>query len=252
MVFEELPEIGTGTMIRKVAAIPSDFSLAPRAPLGSLSLAEHVLGFSPQSSPYLSASSKPFGTPTMDGVPLLLDVAKIRAAGGQVYTVPEILRDLQRFATENPSAQAQVNKLIWAIERVEGEVLISGTVPRGAIQLPSAAHRAYVQAAEDLWKSFREARLDKAQLEAGLLDLDRAYARARVVGRVGRVLTVVGLAVTVYDVAKASQPSIETQSFKPLGAEAIRQVGGWGGAFVGAKVAFGVGALFLAIPVRIC
>jgi hypothetical protein len=33
-------------------------------------------------------------------------------------------------------------------------------------------------------------------------------------------------------------------SFKPVGAEVIRQVGGWGGAFVGAKVGFAVGAMF--------
>ena len=158
--------------------------------------------------------------------------------------MPEVLRDLQRFAAENPSAQAQVRRLIWTIERIEGEVLIKGGVSKDAVRLPSPPNQAYIRSAEDLWKGFREGRLDKVKLEAGLLDLDRAYARARVVGRVGRVLTVIGVVVTVYDVAKASERSVQTKSFKPLGAEAIRQVGGWGGAFVGAKIGFGIGALF--------
>ena len=49
---------------------------------------------------------------------------------------------------------------------------------------------------------------------------------------------------TSSDLARATDQSFAQKSFKPVGAEVVRQVGGWGGAFAGGKIGFGIGALF--------
>jgi len=240
VVFEQLPEVGTGRVIRKVAAIPQNFALQPPNPLAHLSLADHVLGNN--NSQFLSASNRPFGAPTIQGRPLLIDVTRTRAAGGQIYSVEQIVADLRRFAQENPAAERRVNTLIRTIQSVEGEVLIEGGVPRDAIRRVSTAHTGYIQTADELWASFEAGRITRPQLETRLSMLERAYGRARVFGRVGRVITVVGAVFTVVDVADATQRSIERNSYRPLAAETVRQVGGWGGAVAGGKIGFLAGA----------
>jgi hypothetical protein len=244
VVFEQLPEVGTGRIIRKVAAIPRDFSMVAANPLGSLSPAEHALNLNPGASQFLSASNRPFGAPSINGRPLLLDVAKIRQAGGQIYSVQDVVQDLERFAAENPASRQQVDRLISTIRDIEGEVLIEGGVPASSATRPSAAHDAYVRSAEDLWAEFSANRMTRVQLQEELAALERAYSRARVVGRVGRVLTVVGVVVTLADVAQAVERSRHQNSFRPLEAEVVRQVGGWGAALGGAKIGAAVGAAF--------
>jgi hypothetical protein len=244
VVFEQLPEIGSGKIIRKVAAIPRDFSLKPANPLGSLSLAEHALYLNPAQSQFLAASNKPFGAPTINGQPLILDVAKIRQAGGQIYSVSDVVCDLERFAAQNPSSRTYVNRLIWTIRNVEGEVLIEGGTPPGSASRPTAAHNSYIRSAEDLWAEFRANRLTREQLQQELANLERVYSKARILGRVGRVLTVIGVVVTLAEVTQATQRSINQNSFRPIGAELIRQAGGWGGTVAGAKIGFMTGALF--------
>src|SRR5262245_54946131 len=133
VVFEQLPEIGTGKIIRKVAAIPRDFSLKPANLLGNLSPAEHVLNLNPSQSQFLSASNRPFGAASITGQPLLLDIAKIQQAGAQIYSTSDIIRDLEQFVAANPASRQQVDKLISTIRDIEGEVLIErGTPPDSA------------------------------------------------------------------------------------------------------------------------
>jgi hypothetical protein len=244
IVFEQLPEVGTNRIIRKVAAVPRDFSFRPANPLGRLSPAEHVLNLNPFQSQYISASNRPFGAPSINGRAVLLDVARIRQAGGQIFTVPEVVRDLERFVASNPASRPMVDKLISTIRSIEGEVLIEGATPPRSGRHLSVAHAAYVRSAEDLWGEYRANRLSRVQLQQELAMLESTYSRSRVVGRVGRVLTVVGVIFTVADVTTATQLSLAQQSFRPLGAEVVRQVGGWGGAIVGAKVGVVTGALF--------
>jgi len=113
-----------------------------------------------------------------------------------------------------------------------------------AVSKLPAAHSAYVRSAEALWKKFTSQQITKAQLEAELKALEGAFGKAKVVGRIGRALTVVGVIFTIKDVADATQRSINQKSYKPLAAESIRQVGGWGGAIAGGKAGFAIGALF--------
>src|SRR5262249_37390539 len=58
VVFEQLPEVGNGKIIRKVVAVPRNYALVPANPLGTLTIAEHVRNLNPGQSPYLSASEK--------------------------------------------------------------------------------------------------------------------------------------------------------------------------------------------------
>jgi LysM repeat protein len=244
VVFEQLPEVGSGRIIRKVAAIPRDFSLRPANPVGALSPAEHVLNTNPGQSPFLSGSNRPFGAPSIAGQPVILDVSRIVRARGRVYSVAEVVADLERFVAENPAYRTSVDRLIGTIRNIEGEVLIRGGTPPGSGSVPSAPHQALIRSAEDLWAAYKANRLTRVQLEEELARLERAYSRARIVGRVGRVLTVVGVIVTVADVAAATERSVNEQSFRPIGAEVVRQVGGWGGAIAGGKIGFATGALF--------
>lgn len=242
VIFEQLPEVGVGKIIRKVAAIPRNFALLPANPQGTISAAEHVLNLRPKVSPFLSASERAFGAPTINGQPVLLDIAKIKAAGGQVYSVSAVVADLERFAAQNPSSRQAVQKLIETVRNIEGEVLIKGHAPESAISKPSAAHTNYIQSAEHLWDAYKAKKITLMELQQELLALEKGYEKARIVGKVGRVLTVVGVIFTVIDVGKATQKSFEQKSLKPLGAEGIRQVGGWGGAKIGALAgaAFGI------------
>jgi hypothetical protein len=244
VIFEQLPDVGTEKIIRKVAAIPKDFSLQPNAIRGTLTLAEHVLNLNPLASQYVSASDRSHGAPSIEGKPLLIDVKKAHLAGAHVYSVQEVVADLRRLAAEQPGTRPRVEKLVWAIENIEGEVLIKGAVERHAITTVSSAHQPYISSAEDLWRAFQEKTITKPQLESGLDALRGSYEKARIVGRVGRVLTVVGVILTVKDIADAADRCVTERSLKPLSAEAVRQVGGWGGAAVGGKIGFGLGAVF--------
>jgi hypothetical protein len=95
---------------------------------------------------------------------------------------------------------------------------------------------------EGLWKDFRAGDITKVELETGLEDLGRAYGKARVVGRIGRAFTVVGVLFTAYDLKQAGERSCAQHSIKPVAAEVVRQIGGWGGAAAGAKIGAVLGA----------
>ena len=60
--------------------------------------------------------------------------------------------------------------------------------------------------------------------------------------KVGRVVKVVGIALTAYDLEQATEKSVATASVKPVSAEVIRQAGGWGGFVAGAKIGTVAGA----------
>jgi hypothetical protein len=244
VVFEQLPEVGTGRIIRKVAVVPKDYSLTPTNPARVLTPAEHAMHGGPRGTPYLSGSSRPMGAASMTGEPLLIDLAGVRAAGGRVVTVPHLVADLRGFLLTNPGARSRVERLIWAIEKIEGEVLIQGSVPGDAVRRLSPGHRAYVDSAEGIWAKFKAGQFNSADLESALVGLEKAYRQARIIGRVGRVVTVVGVVLTVKDVADAAERSIIRRSFKPLGAEVFRQVMGWEGALAGMQIGGVVGASF--------
>ena len=236
VVVEMLPEVGARNLVRKVGVIPNDFILQPSNPLARLSPADHALGTPSQ---WISASNRPFGSPNIQGRPVLMDVEAIRRAGGTIVTEAELIADLQRYARANPAAANRVQRLISAIQGVEGETLASYS---GRVRPITGTHLNYVQQAEALWARFDAKAITRAELEAGLARLSTTYRAARIAGRVGRVFMVVGIVLTAVDMGFAVDRSVREQSFRPIAAETIRQVGGWGGAIAGAKLGAMAGA----------
>lgn len=153
-------------------------------------------------SPYLSASTLHNGAPNISGRPVYIDVAKAKKAGVVIHSTADIAADLDRLVASNPSLKPRVDLLKKAISQVEFEVLLQGDVPSGAIKSTSSM-----------------------RITQGL-----------------RVVQFIGFAVTAYDVGVAVDKSVKNQSSKPVMAEAVRQVGGWGGAWMGAKIGGVAGA----------
>lgn len=268
VVVEQLPEVGSRWLIRKVVAVPMDinklrgiapydmtfeeiknlhregwperFGMSARGPEATQSMARHALGDVRQ-SPYISASNKIFGAATMEGRPVLVDISRAAGAGFTVHSVPDLLADLERLATEHPALRQRVETLKYAVQHFEGETLVEGHVPREAIKPIPAEHRAYITAAERLYQLHKS---NPEELARQLQKLEGSYHGTRWLRGTARVVTVVGVVFTVKDVAEASQRSLEQGSFKPITAEALRQAGGWGMGFAGAKIGFAMGAAF--------
>jgi LysM repeat protein len=269
VVFEQLPEIGSDKVIRKIAAIPTDFSKHPHlspSPGANITPAEHALGVKP--SQYLSSSNRPYGSPTnvdaeisakygnkpappsanpKDFIgktrPVIIDLKKL-PAGTRIIDEQALLLGLEERKGLHPSEARRIDRLMETIKNVEGEALVEGGVPKDAVKKVSNVHSKYILTAEELRAKFRLGKITEAELTSELKTLAKAYNRAKIIGRAGRVITVVGTVFTVIDVANAAQKSYQKRSYKPLAAEAVRQFGGWGGAVVGAKIGFGVGAAF--------
>lgn len=248
VVFEQLPDVGKTHLIRKVAVIPNNFAFSPRNWNGTLSPGLHALGDTPLLSQYLSASNRAIGAPSifprpgLPAKPVLVDIAKIEAAGGKILSPDDIVRDLRQIAAKNPNMQNRINTLIDAVSKIEGEVLIEGGTPPGSGSKLKMAHKPYIQRAELQWQEMVDGKITRDALKNNLDQLDDSFRRARNLGRAGRFVSGVGLVFTAYDVTKATSQSIEQKSFKPIGAETIRQVGGWGSGVAGMKIGFVTGA----------
>ena len=242
-VFEELPEVGQN-LVRKVAVIPQSGVLTPRAPNGTLRPAVHALGDTPNLSQFLSASNRPYGSVTggNGARAVLIDAAQIRAAGGKIITATELIDDLTALARQNPRMQARIARLIDTIRNFEGETLIRGATPRGGVRPLTPRHLAYLRAGEAIWEQVTSGAISRAEGARLLGELERSYGGARAIGRVGRGLMVIGVVLTVVDMGIATQQSIESGSVRPVAAETIRQVGGWGSGIAGAKIGLLAGA----------
>ena len=240
VVFEQLPDVGSNKVIRKVAVTPKNYALAPKNPSANFSAAEHAFMGDKIDTQFLSTSNRPYGAPKYQGEPMLIDLNMVRASGTQIYTEQELILELRRY-----SAQTGVNvdTLIQTIQKAEGEVLIKGGVSGDAVKKISNAHTPYIETAEEIWSRFEAKKITRPQMEAELELLAKAYNKAKIVGRVGRVLTVIGVVFTAVDVANAAQKSYDKGSYKPLAAETVRQVGGWSGAYTGSLIGAEIGIL---------
>lgn len=204
----------SGKLIRKITVAPDSiaseafvknpeiFGLQPRNPTANVSIGEHALGNN--KSPFISASTKKGGAPNFNGKPYYIDIEKIKAAGVKIHSTDEIIIDLQRLASANPSLRYRVDKLIKVIKDIEGEVLLEPkiNVPASVIKSPLS------------------------------MNLTRSL----------RGIQFIGFVFSAYDLTQASKESFETHSINPIVKESIRQTGGWGGAFVGMRIGGVAGA----------
>jgi hypothetical protein len=128
----------------------------------------------------------------------------------QIHSTAEIIKDLDRIARLNLALATRIATLKSRIDSVEGEVLLEGIAPKGAVQTAKAAAR---------------------ELET-----------LSMMSKGAKVLGFLGIVFTVYDLGSASVQSVQAHSVKPISAESIRQVGGWGRAWAGMKLGFAGGA----------
>jgi hypothetical protein len=215
-------EVGKdGFLVRKVYASPtspylSSMNLAPLAQLSQVqpekyglmpkswgattTVAEHVMGNS--ASSYVSSSSIfPQGSPRFQGRSVFIDIAKAKAAGARLVSTDDILASLNQYKAQNPHLSKRIDKIAKYVRDFDKEVLVhSERVPPKAI--------------------FNTSSLKVAKIATGA----------------GRVVQVLGIVLTAYDLEQASEKSFHAKSVKPISAEVIRQAGGWGAAVAGFKV----------------
>lgn len=185
---------------------PEKYGLAPKSWGPATTVAEHVMGNN--MSPYLSTSSIfPGGSPRFDGREIYIDVEKAKASGARLVSTQEIVQSLNDYKALNPHLAKRVDKISKYVADIDKEVLI---------------HHERVPA--------------KAIFNSRSLAVTKGFVRA------GRVVQVVGVVLTAYDLEQATEKSFKAKSAKPISAEVIRQAGGWGGAVAGFKVGGVAGA----------
>lgn len=185
---------------------PERYGLLSKNFDSTVSIAEHVMGNN--KSPYISTSSIfPDGSPRFDGKSIYIDVEKALKSGAELVTTDEILKTLEEYKANNPHLAKRIDKIASYIGDVDKEILIKGEkIPAKAIFTPKS------------------------------LNFVKGMAKA------GRVVQVVGIVLTAYDLEQAIEKSVQTGSVKPISAEVIRQAGGWGGFAAGAKIGTVAGA----------
>lgn len=185
---------------------PERYGLLPKDYNSPTGIAEHVMGNN--KSPYVSTSSIfPDGSPRFDGEAIYIDTDKALTSGAELVTTDEILKALEEYKTNNPHLAKRIDKISAYVRDIDKEILIKGEkIPAKAIFTPESLN---------LVKNF---------------------------SKVGRVVQVVGIAFTAYDLEQATEKSVETGSIKPISAEVMRQAGGWGGFVAGAKIGSVAGA----------
>lgn len=183
---------------------PERFGFQAKAPDAALSIGRHAQGLKPSS--YTSASRlQPFGARRFVGRPFWIDEAKARTAGVKFHEADEIVTDLHNILTRTKDAKSAA-RIREVIKKVSAdrEVLLRGPVPASAI---------------------------KGSLAMGATRGLQAFQ-------------VIGFAITAVDMKHAVDKSKATHSIRPISAEAVRQVGGWGMAAVGAKAGGALGVAF--------
>ncbi|MBW4192280.1 glycine zipper family protein [Enterobacter bugandensis] len=179
---------------------PERYGLVPKDFNSLTTVAEHVMGNN--KSPYISTSSIfPEGSPRFDGKTIYIDVEKALKSGAKLVTTDEILKTLDEYKLHNPHLAKRVDKISSYVRDIDKEILVKGEkIPAKAIFTPES------------------------------------LTIVKNLSKVGRVVKVVGIALTAYDLEQATEKSVATKSVKPISAEVIRQAGGWGGFVAGAKI----------------
>ncbi len=182
---------------------PETYGFFPRDPNSSVSLGRHVLGRT--DSKFISASELPFGSPRFPGKRYWIDVKKLEKSGAIIHDADDILADLTRISkkTKRVKDLDKIQNILHKSSFIDKEVCIEGFIPAKAVK----------------------------------------GGKAMFITRGLQGVQVVGIVFTAIDIKNASVRSYEKGSIRPLAAETVRQVGGWGSAVIGAKLGSATGAL---------
>ena len=179
---------------------PEKYGLMSRNWGSSLTVADHVMG-NTMSSFVSTSSIFPGGSPRLQGNQVFVDIAKAKASGAQLVSTHEIQIFLQQYRALNPHKAKRVDQIARYSEVIDQEVLLFGKkVPASAVFTPDTLRN------------------------------------TRAIQGFGRVVQVVGIVLTAYDLSVATGQSFQAKSVKPISAELLRQAGGWGAAVAGFKL----------------
>ena len=183
---------------------PEKFGIHPIKPNSPVPIGRHVLGMT--DSKYISVSSLPKGSPRFEGTPYWINLDKVIKSGATIHYEDAIIKDLERIAEKSanrPDFLKFIEDIKYKSSVIDKEMLIEGSIPAKAV---------------------------KGSLAKGLTTGFKVW-------------TGVGVVLSVHDLSKASVRSYKENSIKPIAAQTIREVGGWGGAFAGAKIGAAAGGL---------
>jgi len=189
---------------------PEKYGLWGRGTDSSASVAEHVLAYDKITSYASTSSLYPGGTDRMRGKTVYVDIAKAKRAGAKLVSTEEIAAAIDEYAkTLNSEARRKANYIKKKVLEIDKEVLVQ---PRPSVP------------AEGVFSQ-------------------KGLAISLGIVKYARVVQVIGIGFTAYDLGVAADESYKTKSVRPMEKEMVRQIGGWGGAVVGAKMGAAAGAL---------
>lgn len=205
-----LNELKLGELGNNREVYPYKFGLWGRNQNSTATIAEHVMGKEKITSFSSLSTDFPHGATRFDqGNKVYVDIAQAKRAGARLVTTAEIKAALDDYAKQFPHTKNRVEKIKYFSESLDKEVLLQ---PNPRVP-PSGV--------------FSQRGL---KISLGIIK----YAR---------VVQVVGIGFTAYDLKEATDQSIKAKSIRPIEKEVVRQIGGWGGAIAGAKMGTAAGAL---------
>ncbi len=213
--------------IIKEIIYPNRYGFTPRALESNVSIAGHVKGMT--NSKYLSVSDLPFGAKRHGGTPFWIDAKKLKKGGVEVIPHETVLEEI---------------KLALKKERTRLERRIQNGGTSKSIANLERSITTYERAVKDAIR-------DGEHLVEGGISKDLQAIKGpktMLLTRTFQVVSIMGVALTLYDLGDAGMVSYKEGSIKPFTREATHQATGWGAsllsAWAGAKLGGAAGTLF--------
>jgi hypothetical protein len=196
-----LQELKLSPLANERQVFPERYGLWPKGTLESpATVAEHVLKFESITSYASSSTNFPGGAKRFSGKTVYVDIAAAKRSGAKLVTTEEIVQAIDQYkAGLNAEQRRKAEYIRRKILSMDSEVLVQ---PRPNVPA------------------------------AGVFSKKSLGITLGIV-RYARVVQVIGLGFTAYDLGVAADDSIRLKSVRPIGKEVIRQAGGWGGGVAG-------------------
>ena len=188
---------------------PEKYGLWGKGPDSAATVAEHVMGKELVTSFASVSDNFPHGANRFEGKTVYIDIAAAKRSGARLISPREIRIALEDYERQFPHLKKRVATIKNYSEVLDREHLIQ---PNPRVP-PSGVFT------------------------------QRGLALTLGIVKYARVVQVVGIGFTAYDVGVAADQSFKTKSIRPIEKELVRQIGGWGGAIAGMKMGATAGAL---------
>ncbi|WP_233828875.1 glycine zipper family protein [Paraburkholderia sp. ZP32-5] len=204
-----LQELKLGELGDLREVYPEKYGLWGKAPGSDATVAEHVMGAKKITGFASTSSDFPDGATRFKGKTVYIDIAKAKRSGAKLVTGQEIRDALDEYARQNPHLKKRIATIRGYSEALDKEILIqpNPSVPPSGVFTPQG--------------------------------LGEAFS----VVKYARVVQVLSIAFTAYDLSVATNESFKAASVRPIENEVVRQMGGWGGAIAGARIGAAAGAV---------